>query len=77
MKKLAEGNGYQKGGSWPGVRSMVKHRVDGVNTIILSNALAQLDQLDFQVAQDAIREVNEAMEDIKDWPKIDLFENFP
>src|SRR5262249_29073068 len=76
-KKLADGNGYQKGGSWPGVRSMVKHRVDGINTVILSNAVAQLDQLDFQVANDAIREVHEVMNDIKEWPRIDLFENFP
>jgi N-acyl-D-amino-acid deacylase len=76
VKKLPKGNGYQKGGAWPGVRSAVKHRVDGVDTVIVSNALAQLDQLDFQMANDAIREVHEVMNDIKEWPKVDLFEEY-
>ena len=71
---MPKGYGYGKTGCWPGVRSSVKHRVDGINTIILSNAVVQLDPLDMKVANDAVREVLEVMNEIKQWPEIDLFD---
>ncbi len=76
VAKLPAGYGYGKSGCWPGVRAMIKHRVDGINTVILSNAVVQLDPLDMRVAGDAIREAQEALARIKEWPKVDLFEEF-
>jgi CubicO group peptidase (beta-lactamase class C family) len=69
-------NGYAKSGCWPGVRASMKRRYDGINTIVLYNALVQLDPLDMRIANDALREVNEAVASIKEWPKDDLFEEY-
>jgi N-acyl-D-amino-acid deacylase len=68
--------GYQKGGSWPGVRSTVKHRVDGINSVLLYNAIAQIDHLDLRLAKEALREIQEAVEATKVWPKVDLFDDY-
>jgi hypothetical protein len=76
VQLLPAGYGYGKSGCWQGVRSSVKHRVDGINTVILSNAIPQLDPLDMKVASDAIREAQEMMSQVKEWPKIDLFDDF-
>jgi N-acyl-D-amino-acid deacylase len=76
VQLLPAGYGFGKSGCWPGVRSSVKHRVDGLNTVILSNAVVQLDPLDMKVAGDAIREAHELMSQIKEWPKTDLFDEY-
>jgi hypothetical protein len=68
--------GYTKGGSWPGVRSNVRHRVDGFNTVVLYNAIAQMDHLDLRLANEAVREVQEAVAATKVWPKVDLFDDY-
>lgn len=74
--KTPAGVGYTKGGSWPGVRATVRHRPDGINTVILCNALTQMDQIDLRIANDAVREAQEAVSQIKEWPKIDLFDEY-
>lgn len=76
VAKLDKGYGYQKSGCFPGVRATLKHRVDGVNTIVLYNALIQMDPLDMRIANDAMREVHEAVAQIKEWPKVDLFDDY-
>jgi N-acyl-D-amino-acid deacylase len=68
--------GYVKSGSWPGVRSMVKHRLDDFNTVILYNAVIQPDQLDARVAQDAIKDIQEQVAQVKEWPADDLFDRY-
>jgi len=71
-----QGPGYMKGGTWPGVRAMVKHRIDGVNTVILCNALAHPDQLDMKIASEALQELQAHLAEITDWSKVDLFDEF-
>jgi N-acyl-D-amino-acid deacylase len=67
---------YAKGGCWAGVRAMVKHRNDGFSVVLLYNALAQLDPLDMRLANEAVHEAQKAVEGIKVWPKVDLFDEF-
>ena len=76
MAKGARDSGYTKGGSWYGVRAQVKHRIDGFNTVVVYNAMAQLDHLDQRLASEAVREVHQTVEAIKVWPKVDLFEDY-
>jgi N-acyl-D-amino-acid deacylase len=77
VQKLPTGVGYTKGGSWPGVRSMIKHRVDGFNTAFLFNALAEPDAVDTQIAGAALRDIQAAIEKQKEWPDLDLFNDYP
>jgi N-acyl-D-amino-acid deacylase len=77
VQKLPAGFGYSKGGSWPGVRAAVKHRVDGFNTAFLFNASAEPDAVDAQVVGDAVKDVHAALESQKEWPEQDLFNDYP
>jgi CubicO group peptidase (beta-lactamase class C family) len=76
VAKTPKGFGYTKGGCWPGVRANVKHRVDGIDTVVLYNAVVQMDPLDMRIANDAARQVHDAVARIKEWPKIDLFDEY-
>lgn len=73
---IKEDHGYRKSGSWPGVRATVTHRVDGLNTVILYNAIVQPDQIDLRIAQDAAKEIQEHVAQIKEWPDEDLFDRY-
>lgn len=77
VQKFPKGHGYTKGGAWPGVRASVKRRADGIITVFAYNALAQMDQLDLRIANDALKEVQEAVAEVKEWPKVDLFKDYP
>jgi N-acyl-D-amino-acid deacylase len=76
VQKFPKGYGFTKGGSWPGVRASVKRRADGVITAFAYNALVHMDNLDHRIANDALKEVQEAVAEIKEWPKVDLFEDY-
>ena len=76
VQPIKEAHGYMKSGSWPGVRATVKHRVDGINTIILYNALIQMDPLDLRIANDASRDIQEQLAQVKEWPSEDLFDKY-
>lgn len=76
VQVVAKGEGYAKGGSWQGIRSLVKRRFNGIITVAVCNAQAQMDQLDLRVANDALKEVHEAVAEVKEWPKVDLFEEY-
>jgi N-acyl-D-amino-acid deacylase len=71
-----QGAGYSKGGSWPGIRSQIKHRLDGINTILLCNTTPQVDPIDMKIAGDALREIQEHLSQLKEVPKYDLFGEF-
>jgi N-acyl-D-amino-acid deacylase len=77
VQKLPAGYGYKKGGSWPGVRAGVKHRVDGINTVVLCNAMMEPDIVDAQAVSEAAREIFAAVEELKEWPDQDLFNDYP
>lgn len=64
---------YGKEGVWQGSRAVVKRRLDGVVIAFVFNALAQMDPLDLRIASDAFREVQAAVAETRDWPKVDLF----
>jgi N-acyl-D-amino-acid deacylase len=77
VQKLPAGYGYFKGGSWPGIRSSLRHRVDGINLIVLLNASMEPDQLDGRIYADMARDVHEAVVQVGPMPDFDLFKEFP
>lgn len=75
--RILEGKpSYAKEGTWQGARAVVKRRFDGINMAFVCNAQARLDQLDLRIANDALKEVQAALADVKEWPKVDLFEHY-
>ena len=76
VARTERGAGYTKGGSWSGVRCQVKHRLDGINTVLVCNAVPQLDPVDLKVANEALKEVQDQLNEVKEWPKGDLFDEF-
>jgi CubicO group peptidase (beta-lactamase class C family) len=77
VQKLPAGYGYFKGGSWPGVRSSLRHRVDGINLIVLFNASMEPDMLDQKIYADVVREIHDEVAKIGAMPNVDLFKEFP
>jgi N-acyl-D-amino-acid deacylase len=71
--------GYSKGGSWPGIRSSVKHRFDGLNTVALFNASAEPDSVDARIGSGAAKEIHDRVSKLKitEAPAEDLFKEFP
>jgi N-acyl-D-amino-acid deacylase len=76
VKKLPAGFGYTKGGLMPGQRASVRHRVDGINVILVYNAVITADHIDMRIANDALQDVHEALAAVKEWPKVNFFDDF-
>jgi N-acyl-D-amino-acid deacylase len=76
VQQLRLGHGYLKVGSFPGVRASLKHRVDGINAIVLFNAVMEPDPLDMRIVNEATHEIQEVLLGVKEWPKVDLFKGY-
>jgi CubicO group peptidase (beta-lactamase class C family) len=77
VQPLPKGIYYLKRGCYHGTRASVKHRVDGINTIVMFNANVDPDPLDMRIVNDAATEVHEAANKIMQWPDVDLFKDYP
>lgn len=71
------GFGYFQDGNWHGMRAFMKRTPKGVNWVMTFNASMQPDQVDAKIGQAALQEIREAVERIGDYPKVDLFKEYP
>ncbi len=71
-----EGFGYYQDGSWHGIRAYMKRNEKGVNWVMMFNASMQPDLVDAKLGQAALREVQETLERMREYPRIDLFQQF-
>jgi hypothetical protein len=47
-----------------------------VNSALVYNAIAQLDPVDMKIASEVVADIQEQLNAIKEWPRIDLFSEF-
>jgi N-acyl-D-amino-acid deacylase len=64
---------YFQDGNDFGVRAFMQRSPRGVNSVLVFNASVQPDLSDRQIAKAAVRQVREAVERVRDYPKVDLF----
>src|SRR5262249_22656111 len=72
-----KGFGYFQDGNWHGMRAFMKRTPQGVNMMLAFNASMQPDLVDAKIAQAALQEIRSTVERIKQYPKVDLFKDFP
>jgi N-acyl-D-amino-acid deacylase len=72
-----EGFGYFQDGNWHGMRASMKRTVKGVNWVLTFNASMQPDQLDAKIGHAALQEIRETVERTGEFPRVDLFKEFP
>ena len=72
-----DGYGYYQDGSWHGMRAFLKRNKNGVSWVMTYNASMQPDQIDAKLGQTALREVHDALDRLRELPRVDLFKNFP
>lgn len=77
VQTFPNGAGYTKGGSWSGIRTNIKRTASGVCVIMLFNANIEFDSVDKKIAQDIVHDLHEQAARVKEWPRIDLFKDFP
>jgi N-acyl-D-amino-acid deacylase len=68
-----DGYGYFQDGNDFGVRAFMRRTPRGLNHVLVFNASFQPDMLDRQIVKAAAQEVHDAVERIRDYPKVDLF----
>jgi CubicO group peptidase (beta-lactamase class C family) len=71
-----DGFGYFQDGNWHGMRAFMKRTPKGVNWVMTFNASMQPDVVDAKISQTVLREIRETVEQIMDYPKIDLFKEY-
>ena len=72
-----KGYGYFHDGNWFGMRTFMKHNPSReINSVLLFNISVKADPKDNQIILDAVRGIQEQMENIKTYPNVDLFEAF-
>jgi N-acyl-D-amino-acid deacylase len=71
-----DGYSYFQDGNWYGMRTFLKRSPHGVNWMMAFNASMQPDLIDRNVAAAAVQEVKSAVDRIRDYPKIDLFDEY-
>ncbi len=69
-----KGYGYFHDGNWFGMRTFMKRNpARGLNVVLLLNASVQADPIDQQIARDAAKEIQQFIEETKEFPRVDLF----
>jgi N-acyl-D-amino-acid deacylase len=68
---------YFKDGSWQGIRTFMKRLPTGVNWALFYNASMEFDPQDQQTVSHTVREVHQLIEELRKFPDIDLFKEFP
>jgi N-acyl-D-amino-acid deacylase len=68
---------YLQDGHYYGMRAFMKRNLRGVNWILTFNVSMQPDTVDTRIVKDAVQRVRERVESIKEYPKVDLFKEFP
>jgi N-acyl-D-amino-acid deacylase len=71
-----KGFGYALDGSLFGMRSFMKRTMAGVNAVALFNVSMQLDQNDAKALQQALQEIRGRIEEIREYPDVDLFKEY-
>jgi N-acyl-D-amino-acid deacylase len=69
--------GYFKDGHYPGYRTYMKRRADGMNAVLLFNASMNFDAQDAETRNNAMQQVRQDIERIEKYPDVDLFKEFP
>jgi len=73
----SEGFSYAQDGSNHGSRAFMKRNLKGINWVLLFNASMEPDPLDTRMVQSVLQEVREQVDQIADYPALDLFKEFP
>jgi N-acyl-D-amino-acid deacylase len=72
-----KGFGYSKGGSLPGMRTLMRRKLNGISSALLFNTTMDFDQQDSQVVARTIQEVHKLIEGLEKHPDTDLFGEYP
>jgi CubicO group peptidase (beta-lactamase class C family) len=68
---------YLKDGHYPGARTFMRRRIDGINWVILFNASMNFDDQDIKDFAEAIHEIQQRIAQFGKYPDVDLFKEFP
>jgi N-acyl-D-amino-acid deacylase len=77
VRRTPEGVGYAKDGLLPGSRTFMGRRPNGVVWVVLFNSGDALSGKDVVAAFDPKREMEQHVHRAREWPKVDLFNEFP
>ncbi len=75
VKTTPEGALFEKNGGVPGVHTYIEHLPNNVDWVVFFNGTG-VDQKPKAMGA-ALRSLHQALSDVTDWPKIDLFSQYP